>query len=210
MELNYHSDDKLVIKDDKRELSFLDLAKINGYQLEGNPNHHWVLCQCKELIKDKKIEFGLGTSYYTSNGNLAQLYFGYFLNSINRRTIELNEDGTVKKDFIIIFNPRYVNDSNFYYATIPQTIQFEDYLCEDAKYFESYDKSERIKNNILDDQFIQDYLYYSKRYCNILNYYSDKYDMLKNIIQRFDDERYLETLEINIKNNSGFVKQLYK
>ena len=76
MELKYRSDDKLILKDDTRELSFLDLAKINGYQLEDNPNHHWVLYHCKELIKDKKIEFGFGTTYYT-NGNLSQLYFGY-------------------------------------------------------------------------------------------------------------------------------------
>ena len=209
MELKYRSDDKLILKDDTRELSFLDLAKINGYQLEDNPNHHWVLYHCKELIKDKKIEFGFGTTYYT-NGNLSQLYFGYFLNDINRRTIELNEDGTVKKDFIIIFNPRYVNASNYYYATVPQTIQLEEYLCEDTKYFESYDKSERIKNSILDDQLIKEYMYYSERYCNLFNHYSDNYEILKNIIQRLDDEWYLETLERNIKNNNGFVKQLYK
>ena len=210
MELKYCSDDKLILKDDTRELSFLDLAKIKGYQLEGNPNHHWVLYQYKELIKDKKIEFGLGTTYYISNGNLSQLYFGYFLNNINRRTIELNEDGTVKRDFIIIFNPRYVNDSNYYYATVPQTIQFEDYLCEGTKYFESSDKTERIKNSILDDQLIEEYMYYSERYCNLLNHYSDNYEILKNIIQRLDDEWYLETLERNIKNESGFVKQLDK
>ena len=205
MEIKYHSDYKLVIKDDTKELSFLDVAKV-GYELEGNPNHYWVLCQIKELVKNKQIRYELGTAYYT-NGKLAQLYFGYFLNYINRRTIELNEDGTVKKDYIIMFNPRNIHDSSNFYARVPETIQLEDYLSEDLKYYESYDKSERIKNNILDDQFIQEYLYYNKRYCNLLNHCSDNYEILKNIVQRFDDEWYLDYLEKEIKNNNGFVKK---
>ena len=197
MEIDYHDDDMLVIKDDTKKLSFLDLAKVGGYELEGNPNHHWVLYQIKELIKDKEIEFGLGIANYCPSGKLAELYFGYFLNNINRRTIRLNEDGTVKEDFIIIFNPRNINGSKYYHAVVPQAIQFEDYLSGDKKYFESYDKSERIRNDILDDQFIQDYLFFSKRYCNLLNHYSDNYEILKSIIQRFDDEWYLEDLERN-------------
>ncbi len=206
MEIDYRSEDKLIIKDDTKELSFLDLSKIGGYNLERNPNHHWVLYQIKELIKDKKIEFGLGTTYYCPSGKLAELYFGYFLNNINRRTIRLNEDGTVKEDFIIIFNPRNINGSKYYHAIVPQAIQFEDYLSGDKKYYESYDKSERIRNDILDDKFIQDYIFFSKRYCNLLNHYSDNYEILKSIIQRFDDEWYLEDLERNIRNNGGFGK----
>ena len=209
MEIDYRSDNSLVIKDDTKELSFIDLAKIKGYKLEGNPNHHWVLYQCKELIKEKKIEFGLGTTYYCPSGKLAELYFGYFLNNMNRRTLELNEDGTVRKDFIIIFSPRHYYSSNYYYATVPQSIQFEDYLSEDKKYYESYNKLERIGNNVLADQFIEEYLCCSKRYCNLLNYYSDNYEVLKTIIQRFDDEWYLEYLERNI-NNNGFTKKLGK
>ena len=83
-------------------------------------------------------------------------------------------------------------------------------LSGDKKYFESYDKSERIRNDILDDQFIQEYLFFSKRYCNLLNHYSDNYEILKNIIQRFDDEWYLEDLERDINNSSSFVKKLDK
>ena len=128
---------------------------------------------------------------------------------MNRRTLELNEDGTVRKDFIIIFSPRHYYSSNYYYATVPQSIQLEDYLSEDKKYYESYNKLERIGNNVLADQFIEEYLCCSKRYCNLLNYYSDNYEVLKTIIQRFDDEWYLGYLESNI-NNNGFTKKLSK
>ena len=194
MEIVYHIYDKLVIEDDTRRLTFLDLAKIGGYKLEGNPNHHWVLYQCQELIKEKKIEFGLGTTYHCPSGKLSRIYFGYFLNHINRRTVELNEDGTVKNDFIMILDPRNSNSSYGYNATVPQAIQFEDYLSEDKKYYDNYDKSERIRNSILDDKYIQEYLYHSKFYCKLLNYYSDDDKMLKKIVQNFDDVFHLDGL----------------
>ncbi len=207
MKIKYRGEDKIIIGDDKKDFTFLDLAKINGYMIEPNTKHYWVLYQISELIKDDSIQFRLGSTYHL-NGSLDLLYFGYFLNSINRRTLEINENGIVKKDFIYLFNPRNSSEVYSYRTYVPENTNLEDYLSEEIRLYESYDKKEKIRNHILDDSFIRDYIYYSNRYCNILNSYSDDFRTLNNIAERFDDEWYLKELEMNIRksNNSKILK----
>ena len=197
MEIKYQTKEKLVIGDDIREFVFLDLANLN-YEIEGYKKHYWVLYMQKELVGDNKINFTLGTSYYL-NGRCSELYFGYFLNDINRRKIEFNEDGTVKRDYIILFDPRKQQNGNYYYATVPQNVILEDYLSAKKRLFENYNKSERIINHILGDDIVSEYIYYSDRYCNLLNYYCEDSELLKSIVQRFDDDWFLRDLERDIR-----------
>ncbi len=198
MEIKFKSNDKLIIKDDTKELSFLDLANLD-YNLEGNPKHYWVLYQCHQLI-DKRIEFRLGTTYY-SNGNCAELYFGYFLNNINRRSLKFNDDGTIKEDRILLFNPRNSRGDPHSYAFESQNVKLEEYLDIPEKYYVSYDKKETIGNHFLGDNIIEDYIYFNSRYCNLLNCYCDNYEVLNNIVGNFEDDLYLTILEREIKNN---------
>ena len=207
MKIKYKSDNQLVIRDDKKEFSFLDLANLD-YKLEGNPKHYWVLYLCHQLI-DERIEFVLGTTYYPS-GNHAELYFGYFLNDINKRILKFNEDGTIRKDSIFLFNPRNCRAEPCSYTFVPQNVKVEDYLNIRDKYYTSYDKKETIRNNFLGDNIIEDYIYFNNRYCNLLNYYCDNHEMLNNIVSNFEDDFYLTILEREIKNNKSSDNNLVR
>ncbi len=203
MEIKFKSNNNLIIKDDTRELSFLDLANLK-YELEENHKHYWVLNQYHQLF-DKRIEFILYTTCY-QNGTTAEISFGYFLNNINRRTLTLNEDGTVREDKIFLFNPRNHRGDPHSYTFAPQNVKLEEYLGIREKYYTSYDKKEIIRNHFLGDEIVEDYIDLSNRYCNLLNHYCDNYEMLNNIVGNFEDDLYLTILEREIKNNKTLIK----
>lgn len=211
MKIKYKNDGQLVISDDTTELSFLDLANFD-YKLAGNPKHYWVLYQCHQLV-DKRIEFVLGTTYYPS-GSHAELYFGYFLNNINRRVLKFNEDGTVREDKILLFNPHNSRADPRSYTLVSQSVKLEDYLGVEEKYYTSYDKKETIRNHFLGDNIIEDYNYFNSRYCNLLNYYCDNHEMLNNMVGNFEDDLYLTILEREIRNikktNNNPIRNLDK
>ena len=49
------------------------------------------------------------------------------------------------------------------------------------------------------DDIVSEYIYYSDRYCNLLNYYCEDSELLKSIVQRFDDDWFLRDLERDIR-----------
>ena len=109
--------------------------------------------------------------------------------------------GVVIDDYIILFDPSYIHNTYYYNASIPSPVKLEDYLSEEARYYDNSRKTQRISNGILKDNIVEEYLYYSNLYCNILNHYSDNYKVLKNIVQRIDYEWYLEDLQREIRYN---------
>ena len=131
----------LTVFDETREISFLDLAKISGYQIDTNLEHCWVLYCVRELLKDKSITFNFDTSYYL-DGSISEISYGYFINHINRRVIRLSKDGTVDSDYIILFDPRYISAAFYYYASIPGKIKLEDYLSDEDHYYKNYNEKE--------------------------------------------------------------------
>ena len=206
MEIKYHDKTKLIFEDENRQFTFLDLA-ILGYKIEGEPKHFWVLYEYKDLYKDK-VRLTLGTTFHYNCGRMSQIYFGYYVNDIIRRTLRFDEEGIIKEDKIIFFNPRSFLESDNYYAMVPTNTLLEDYISDDIRYYDTYDKEASFRNVILDDRILKDYLYYNNRYANLLNNYCDRYDILETIISRFEDEWYLRDLERTIKNNK--VKTLEK
>ncbi len=208
MEIKFRHEGKLVIQDDKRKFAFMDLTRF-GYHIMGENKHHWILYEYRVLCRDN-IELTLITSYHAENGAMAEMFFGYHMNQIVKRKLTFDKDGILNEDKILFGNPRYLSGSDNYYAKIPENIGLEEYLSDEDRYYESYDKKAIFRNRILGDDIIEDYLYYNNRYGNLLNYYCDHFNIVNDIVARFEDEWFINDLEREIKKKNGKVKALKK
>ena len=196
MELLRCADDCIRFSDGIKTFEFFNLAIHNYYEVS-DKKHCWRLCNYKKMVNDN-LQLLMYTAF-NKNGSYNFISFGYFTNDLVRRTIKLDEKGFVKEDYIYLFNPLNIHDTNQYNAIVPSDVSLEKYLCGKKRMYYTYNKKSSLLNNILPDYIVKEFLQLNELYSKQLDEAKGNIKLIREIIGQKDDEIPFSQIDLNMK-----------